>query len=124
MCTILMSINPEYVDKIIAGNKKYEYRKVKAKKSKVSKIVIYCTSPVMQVVAEVDVKNIIEAHPDDLWEQTKHFSGVSKEFYDMYYKNRKTAIAYELGEIKKYEKPKTLEEMGINSIPQSFVYLD
>ena len=37
MCTILMSINPEYVDKIIAGNKKYEYRKVKAKKSKVSK---------------------------------------------------------------------------------------
>ena len=32
MCKILMPINPKYVDKILSGKKKYEYRKTKAKK--------------------------------------------------------------------------------------------
>ena len=32
MCKILISINPEYVNEILSGRKKYEYRKVKAKK--------------------------------------------------------------------------------------------
>ena len=27
MCNILMSIKPQYVEKILSGNKKYEYRK-------------------------------------------------------------------------------------------------
>ena len=56
MCTILMPINPQYVDEILAGRKKYEYRKIKAKKANVDKMIIYSTSPIMKVVAEVDIK--------------------------------------------------------------------
>ena len=124
MCKILMPINPEYVDEIISGNKKYEYRKIKAKREKIDKMIIYSTSPIMKVVAEVDVVDILEDSPQKIWEQTKNNSGITKDFYIKYYKNREKAVAYKLGNIKVYEKPKKLCDIGINYVPQSFVYLD
>lgn len=124
MCKILMPINPEYVDEILSGNKKYEYRKIIAKRKNIDKMVIYSTSPIMRVVAEVDVEGIIEASPEKLWEQTKEYSGITKDFYSKYYKNKENAIAYKLGNIKVYDKPKKLCDIGINYVPQSFIYLD
>ncbi|MDE5767136.1 MAG: ASCH domain-containing protein [Malacoplasma sp.] len=54
MKKILISIKPEYVKNILKGIKKYEYR-TKLPKEKISKIIIYCTSPIKKVVAEVDI---------------------------------------------------------------------
>ena len=124
MCKILMPINQKYVDEILSKRKKYEYRKIKAKRNNVNKIVIYSTSPVKKVVAEVDVNAIIEENPEKLWEMTKNESGITKEFYDHYYQNKNKAIAYKLGNIKIYDKPKNLSDIGINYFPQSFIYLD
>ena len=47
---ILLSIRPEYVEKIISGEKKYDYR-TKAAKRNVDKIIIYETTPVKKVIA-------------------------------------------------------------------------
>ena len=124
MCRILMPINPEYVEEILAGRKKYEYRKIRAKRNNIDKMIIYSTSPIMKVVAEVDIKEILEDKPEVLWEMTKNESGISKDFYNRYYKNRNIAIAYKLGTITIYDKPKSLNDIGIDYIPQSFVYLD
>ena len=124
MCRILMPINPKYVDEILAGRKKYEYRKIKAKRNNVNKMIIYSTSPIMKVVAEVDIKEILEEEPEKLWEMTKYESGISKDFYNKYYENKSIAIAYKLGTIKVYDKPKNLNDIGINYVPQSFIYLD
>lgn len=124
MCKILMSINPIYADKILSGTKKYEYRKVKAKKDKVNKIVIYATYPIMKVVGEVEVKDILEETPEKLWNVTKEYSGVTKQFYDNYFNKSSKAIAYKLGKIEKYDEPKKLEDVGIKCVPQSFLYLD
>ena len=77
MSTILISINPKYVEKILNGSKKFEYRKVSCRPD-VDKLVIYSTHPVMKVVAEVEVKRILEGNPDAIWKDTKQYSGVSK----------------------------------------------
>ena len=53
MKAILLSIKPEYVDRILAGTKKYEYRKRLAR-SNSSVLLVYSTSPVMKVVAKVE----------------------------------------------------------------------
>ena len=124
MCKILMPIKPEFVEKILLGTKKYEYRKIKAKRNNIEKMLIYSTFPVMRVVAEVDIVEIIEGKPELLWEETKLESGITKEFFNKYYKDREVAIAYKLGNIKIYDEPKTLNYIGINYVPQSFVYLD
>ena len=124
MCNILMSIKPQYVEKILSGNKKYEYRKNRAKRNDIDKIIIYSTAPVMKVVAEVDIEEIIESTPDILWKKTKLESGITEEFFYKYYKNKTTAVVYKLGNIKIYDKPKSLNDIGVKYVPQSFIYLD
>ena len=124
MSSILMPIKPQFVEKILSGNKKYEYRKIKAKKNNTNKMIIYATSPVMKVVAEVSIEEVLEDFPEKIWEKTKDYSGTTKEFYDKYFINSKKAVAYKIGKIKVYDKPKKLSELGINYTPQSFIYLD
>lgn len=122
MCKILLSINPEYVDKILKGEKKYEFR-TRIAKRKVDSILIYCTSPVKKVLAEVTVKSVLTESPEDLWKLTQQYSGVDKEFYDEYFSERELAHAYELDLITRFETPKALSDFGCNVAPQSFIYI-
>ena len=122
MCKMLLSINPEHVDNILQGNKKVEFRKVKCK-TDVEQIVIYSTSPVMQVVAEATVEEIITGNVLEVWHLTKAFAGISYNFYRRYYKGKKTAIAYKLSEVNQYPEPKKLSDFGVSYPPQSFLYL-
>lgn len=122
MCKILISINPEHVEKIIAGIKKYEYR-TKVAKRDIDAIIIYCTYPTKKVLAEVKIKSILSDAPDKLWNRTKNFSGISKAFFDSYFKGREIAYAYELGEIIKYNEPKELIDFGCVAAPQSYMYI-
>jgi predicted transcriptional regulator len=121
--TILLSIKPEYVKKIIEGTKKYEYRKRLAK-SDIDLIYIYCTHPVMKVVASVKVEGTISAAPSTLWEQTKSVAGINRRKFREYFKGCKVAHAYKLGRIQTFDPPKNLQEFDIVYPPQSFVYIE
>lgn len=70
MCRILLSINPEHVENILKGSKRYEYRKVRCR-AEVDKILLYSTSPISQVVGEAEVVKVIEDKPDVVWEIAK-----------------------------------------------------
>ena len=122
MCNMLISINPEHVENIFNGSKKYEYRKIRCKQD-IDKIIIYSTYPIMKVVGEAKVEEILEDSPDNIWEETKKYSGIDCKFYKKYFKDRSKAIAYKLTNIKKYSDPKELSSYGIKSAPQSFVYV-
>lgn len=123
MCRILLSIKPEYVDKILTGAKKFEYRKTRCTRP-VKTIVIYSTHPTRRIIGEATVQCILEGDKDTVWEQTKKEGGISKQFFDAYFKGRQTAVAYKLGPVKKYDNPMKLQDLGLKSAPQSFVYLD
>jgi predicted transcriptional regulator len=122
MCSILLSINPEHVENIMNGNKLYEFRK-KACKRHVDKIIIYSTTPVMMVVGEADVEDILIGKPDKIWKMTENRSGIKKSFFDQYFHNSDQAVAYKLKNIIKYEQPKKLIEIGVKKAPQSFQYI-
>ena len=119
---ILISINPEHVENIINGTKKYEYRRVAAKQD-ISSIIIYETFPIKRIVAEAEIEDVLMLSKEELWNVTKDKSGISKEFYDEYFKEKEIAYAYKLGKVTVYEKPKLLSEYNIKCAPQSFVYL-
>ena len=123
MSTILLSINPEYVEKIFNGSKKYEFRKTTTKR-KVDKIYIYCTSPIKKVVGTASVEETLEDRPNKIWNLTKNDAGINKSFFDEYYKNEDKAIAYKLTNIHVFKTPKELKHYGINSAPQSFMYMN
>lgn len=119
---ILISINPEHVENIINGTKKYEYRKIAAKQD-ISAIIIYETTPVKRIVAEAEIIDVLMLSPEELWGKTSKASGISKQFFDQYFYNREVAYAYKLGKVKVYDIPKTLTDYGVKAAPQSFVYL-
>ena len=122
MCKLLMSINPEHVDNILAGTKKFEFRKTRCKE-KIDSIIIYSTSPIMRVVAEVEVKDVIEDTPQVVWNKTRTAAGIDKLFFDRYYNGRNTAVAYVLGEVRKFALPRFLADYGVKAAPQSYVYV-
>lgn len=122
MCSILLSINPNHVENIFSGKKRFEFRK-KACKKHVDKIIIYSTTPVMKVVGEAEVEDVLVNTPNKIWSLTEKQSGINKEFFDKYFQNRDEAVAYKLTNIVEYETPKELIEYGIHTAPQSFQYI-
>ena len=122
MCKLLMSINPEHVANILAGKKKFEFRKTKCKEQ-IDSIVIYSTAPVMKVVAEVEVKDIIEDTPQTVWKRTSSAAGIDKKFFDKYYSGRNIAVAYVLGCVTQFDSPRNLTDYGVKAAPQSYVYI-
>jgi predicted transcriptional regulator len=110
------------VENILNGTKLFEFRKIRCK-ADVDKIVIYATYPIMRVVAEVEVENVIEGNLDYVWKRTKQFSGINRSFYNKYYNGKNKAIAYKLRNVKKYKKQKLLSDYGLKNAPQSFVYI-
>lgn len=122
MCTILLSIKPEYTNRILAGTKKFEFRRNVAKRH-VDRILIYSTSPEMKVVGSVAVTGVLKETPQNLWNKTKDYSGISHEKYMAYFSDREYAYAYQLGEVKIFKKAKSLADYGITTAPQSFAYV-
>lgn len=122
MSKILISINPEYVERIISGEKKFEFR-TKIAKRNVSKIIIYCTFPTMKVMAEAEITGTLMMDPKHLWESTKEHSGITKEKFFEYFEGRSTAYAYVLGKVKIYDEAIPLSAFGCKSAPQSFIYV-
>jgi len=120
---IILPIKPLYANKILSGEKKYEYRK-KLCKDSIDKIYIYATSPVKKIIGEVKVLQKLNQEKKVLWEISKEESGVSREEFFKYFQKTEIGCAYYLGEVKKYNEPLTLESIGIKYTPQSYVYIE
>lgn len=122
MKALLLSIKPEYVEKILQGEKRFEYRKRLAKED-VSYIYVYSTAPSMKVVASVHIEGHLSDSPTALWEKTKAAAGISRAKFRDYFRGCKTAYAYKLGKVEVFESPKNLSDFGVAVAPQSFVYI-
>ena len=123
MATILLSIKPEYANRIFDGQKQYEYRK-RIPKKEVSKIVVYSSAPEQAVIGEIEVIKTLKMKPSPLWNSTKANAGISRSKYRNYFSGCTMAYAFVIGSFEKYPTSKSLADLNIQSAPQSFVYLD
>lgn len=122
--TVLLSIKPEYADKIFDGTKKFEYRRTIFKREDVKKILVYASSPIQKIIGEFEIASLLKDYTEYLWQETSEHSGITKQFYDEYFKDKMYANAIEVGEVTKYDDPKTLADFNIKTAPQSFVYIE
>ena len=119
---IVLAIKPEYAEKILNNEKWFEYRR-KIPNRHVSQIVIYETAPVSKIVGEVDVRKVLENSPYELYKRTEEHSGISLDNYIKYFEGAETAYAYFLDHPTRFTEPIGIEEYGLKSVPQSYVYL-
>ncbi len=120
----LLSIKPEYVEKIISGEKKFEYRK-KIFKENVDSVVIYSTMPVGKIIGEFSLNEIICDTPENIWSKTKLFSGVEEEFFNKYFDNVKSGFALKIENLNIYQTPINPKDLFKDFVaPQSFMYIE
>ncbi len=122
---VLLSIRPEYADRIFKGEKKYEYRKTLFKREDVDTVIVYATKPVGKVIGEFKIDSIMEDNPINIWEKTKLYSGIDKNVYTEYFAGREKGFAISIKKTRIYKKPLELEELNFNikCAPQSFMYI-
>ncbi|MCA1458839.1 hypothetical protein I6F35_37820 [Bradyrhizobium sp. BRP22] len=122
---VLLSIKPEYADRIFEGSMKYEFRKSVFRKTSIRTVVVYVTSPVGKIVGEFDVDEVVHDEPARLWRRTRKFAGISEEYFSRYFSGRTTAFALAIGAVRKYDTPVVPRKVIKNFVaPQSYVYVD
>lgn len=124
---VLLSIKPEFAEKILEGAKSYEFRKrVFSDATKVDNIFMYASTPTREIVGGFTIEDIIEDHPTMLWERFGDESGIKKRsrFLEYFAENE---IGYAMGIDRVFEFNESVDpnqEMGEFSPPVSFCYLD
>ncbi len=121
---ILLSIKPEYTQKIFSGEKKYEFRKQRPI-SIIEMVLIYESAPSKNIVGWFTVKRILSGSPEDIWERCKNSGGIERKEYFAYCNGRKCIYALEIDSILQFGSPiNPLEICSDFRPPQNFSYLD
>lgn len=120
---VLLSIKPQYAEKILSGEKLYEFRRAIFKSPDVTKVVIYASSPISKVIGEFEIDEILSMDVQELWNQTMNYSGIDKGFYDSYFDGKEIGHAIKVKKAKRYSKQKDLLDFNILYAPQSFAYI-
>lgn len=123
MKTVLLSIKPEFAEKIFDGTKKYEFRKSIFKNSDVQKVIVYASSPVQKVIGEFSIVDILNDDIETIWKKTALQSGITHDFYLSYFANKEKAYAIKIGKTMRYKKARALSDFNLSFAPQSFAYL-
>lgn len=122
---VLISIHPNYVEKIHLGEKRLEFRRSWAA-NQVDYLVIYATSPVQQIVSVAQIGQVFRGSKSRLWELARSKGGgISRKKLFEYMEGKNEGVALELSGILKIANginPLTFFGDGFRP-PQSFRYL-
>ncbi len=121
--TVLLSIKPEFAEKIFDGTKKFEFRKSIFKNTDVQKVVVYASSPVQRVIGEFTIDTILNDDIDTIWEQTARYAGITRDFYLSYFAHKEKAYAIKIRNTRRYAKARRLSDYNLHVAPQSFAYV-
>jgi predicted transcriptional regulator len=119
----LLPIQPTYVDAILEGRKKVEFRR-RGFSRPLRHVVVYSTSPVQRIVAFFRVVRIQEASPRELWERYWRVGGICEDTFNTYYQGSYKGVAIEIDKVVSLREPLRLRNLSETlSPPQSFLYL-
>jgi predicted transcriptional regulator len=122
--SVLLSIKPQYVEKIVDQTKKYEFRK-KIFRETPDKIFIYSTSPEKKIIGTMSVSRIICDKPKNLWKKCRKSAGIDEDAFFDYFRNVSQGYALAISTVDVFEKPVDPSKSNIKFIaPQSFYYFN
>jgi predicted transcriptional regulator len=124
--TLLLSIHPQYAGKIFEGMKTVELRRVKPRLSKGDIVLVYVTSPKMELTGAFEVSGVIKSPPKDLWPKVADCACIDKDSYDRYFSGANHGYGIKISYSWKFKKPLSLSSLrqeieGFNP-PQGYKY--
>ena len=107
--TIILSIHPSHIEKILSGEKRYEYRK--RIPTDIRYIVVYATAPIKMIVALIEIDSVIKGIPKEVWDKTKNYAGISQDFFMRYFSNHQDAYAIKIKAVHELLYPKPITDL-------------
>lgn len=124
---IVLSVRPQYAEKIFEGTKTVELRRIRPKYvRKGALVLIYVSSPVQSLAGAFKVEEIIAKPLGELWNLVQDKAGVTKKEFDEYFQGVDTGIGIFFNEVWSLDEPIKIRdwvEQGISfQPPQGFRY--
>lgn len=123
---VVLSIRPQYSEKIIEGKKTVELRRrfpISAPSGTIA--YIYSTSPVRAMVGVAEIKDVLKLPVGELWKRYESSAFIEKTDFDRYFEGTNQGFALIFQSVKALTEPlslKTLRERFGFEPPQSFLY--
>lgn len=124
---IVLSIRPQYAEKIFDGSKRVELRRIRPKYiSKGTLVLIYASSPIKSLVGAFKVEQVIERQLQDLWQVVQDKASITREEFDAYFDGISTGIGIFFSEVWRLSEPIELQALKEQMLefhpPQGFRY--
>ena len=120
---VILSIKPEFAEKIFNGSKKFEFRRRLYKNKDVKVVIVYASAPISKIIGEFEIGSVLHEDLGSLWNSTNEYSGISKEYYLEYFKGKESGYAIAVKKAEKYDQPICIRETFGLTPPQSFAYV-
>lgn len=119
----LLPIKPCFVESILAGRKKVEFRRPAFRPS-IDYVVIYASSPVQKVVGYFRVRTIARHDVAAIWTKYAAVGGINHRDFNSYYSGAREGVAIEVDELFILDQPMALSELDLpRTPPQHFSYV-
>ena len=124
MRTVLLSVKPEYANRILEGSKRFEFRRTRFAQD-IETVFLYVTAPVSRIVGYFVVIGTETGSPHTIWRKCKTAAGIQRKDFFSYYRDAEIAFALIVGEVTEFKDSVDPRELWPTfSIPQSYKYLD
>lgn len=108
----ILTIESKFARMILDGKKKYELRKRML--LDIPATVYLYDSTNRLIVGKCIISQIHIGRKESIWEIVKDNAGITKKWYDKYYKEEKEAVAWEISSYEKIE-PVKIADLDIDS---------
>lgn len=126
--SILLSVKPVHVLRILGGEKVVELRRVRPQVQAGSIVVMYASSPIMAVVGAFRVGEVHVDAPTRLWAKLGRESCLSRKSFHDYFDGKDEGVALMISEVFSAAQPAHLGAIRSRCPdflpPQSFRYID
>jgi predicted transcriptional regulator len=123
---VVLSIRPQYSEKIIAGQKTVELRRrfpVSAPRGTIA--YIYSTSPVRAMVGRAEIASVAKLPVKDIWRKYSNLAAIEKAEFDAYFGGLKEGFVLKFTNARSLRRQLNLTELRVRfgfEPPQSFLY--
>ena len=125
--TLLLSLRPQFAEKVFTGSKKVELRRIRPKIEMDDWVLVYVSTPVKALVGAFQVVRVIEDDPSYLWKRVRHKAGITREEFDNYYSGAMRGVGIFLNKTRRLPHPVKLPDLreiwSDFHPPQSYRYL-
>lgn len=120
----LLSIHRVYCDRILSGEKRYEFRKRCPEWMRPGcEMALFSSDSPETLLALFEVGEILSGSPEEIWQRTCA-RGIDYDAFMRYYENQTSAFAFAIRNVRRIADGKTVAALpGVDGVPHSFTRL-